>query len=239
MKITRKWLECHGACGDGKEFFLSEGKLDALEGIRNLALKKHWSWANWLMARVLDRKQKIQYAIFAAELVLDIFEKKYPHNKEPREAIEAAKKVLQNDMEANRKASAAASAAAYAASDAAYAADTSAAASAAAYAASAATCKPGNLVINDSQNPVTSAAAYAAYAASAAASDAASAASYAASAASAAANAASADASYAKEKLRTKILEYGLELFKDSCGKRELSLPVCKTANAEATIFTR
>jgi hypothetical protein len=79
------------------------------------------------------KKDSVAFAIYAAELVIDIYEKKYPGDKRPRQAIEAAKKVLKSDTKKNRNA-------AYAAAYAAYAADAAAdaAAYAAAYAANAA-----------------------------------------------------------------------------------------------------
>ena len=86
-------------------------------------------WANWLLTRVFNREQKIQYAVFAAEQAIDIYEKKYPTDKRPRAAIEAAKKCI-TDKSAAAAAYAAAAAAAYAA-DAAYAAAAAAAAAAA------------------------------------------------------------------------------------------------------------
>ena len=74
-------------------------------------------------------------AIFSAELVLHIFEEKYPEDKRPRLAIEAAKKWLVNPSKETAAAAAAAAAAAYAAyaaADAAYAAAAADAANAAA-----------------------------------------------------------------------------------------------------------
>ena len=103
-------------------------------------------------------EQFVAYAIYAAEQVIDIYEGKYPDNKKPREAIEAAKECLKNPTEENKKKAAnAASAAAYAAADAAYAAAYAAAAdAAAAYAAYA------NVAADAAAD---AAAAYAAYAA--------------------------------------------------------------------------
>ena len=100
----------------------------------------------WLVLRkeILEEKTLHEIAIFAAELVLPIFEKKYPDDDRPRKAIEAKKSWLEgaiNDKELKAAASAAyAAASAYAAYDAAsdaYAA-ASAASAAAAYDASAA-----------------------------------------------------------------------------------------------------
>lgn len=52
--------------------------------------------ANWLIVRLMDKTQKIKYAIYAAEQVLGIFEKEYPNDDRPRKAIEAVKKYLKN-----------------------------------------------------------------------------------------------------------------------------------------------
>ena len=51
----------------------------------------------------MEYTQYVSYAVFAAEQVLDIFEHKYPEDKRPRAAIEAAKKCIENPSEENRK----------------------------------------------------------------------------------------------------------------------------------------
>ena len=101
----------------------------------------------WFVCRKLATKEQNQkIAIGVAEIVLEIYESKYPDNKAPREAIQAAKDYLNNtgitleELRQKRAAAAAAYAAAYAADAAAYAAAYAAyaAADAAAYAADAA-----------------------------------------------------------------------------------------------------
>ena len=72
-----------------------------------------WNWNEWLIQKSVNQKQAIKVAIFSAELVIDIYEKKYPEDKRPRQAIEAAKAYLKKPNEANKNA--AALAAAYAA----------------------------------------------------------------------------------------------------------------------------
>ena len=129
MKVTLDWLRKNGACSEGVNWFKSQDKSDLAKVVDSLMKQDHFQWANWTLVRFLDRQQKIQYSIFAAEQVINIFEKKYPDDKRPRKAIEAAKKCLEADTGENRKASAAASAAA--AADASFA-DASFAASAAA-----------------------------------------------------------------------------------------------------------
>ena len=146
MKITKEWLQEINACPSGLRWFNENYKeIESLDLVDNLIKSKELTklqWAKWLLSKLfINRKQKLQYAIFAAEQVIDIYENKYPDNKKPREAIDAAKKVLENDTAENRAdaaadaAAAAADAAAYAA---AYAAAAYAAAAAAAYAAAAA-----------------------------------------------------------------------------------------------------
>ena len=136
MKISKRWLQKKSACTEGMviiDWVVANCKNgEAVDVIRAL-MDHRLDWANWLIVRVMDRPQKLAYAIFAAEQVIDIFEKKYPNNKAPREAIEAAKAVLENDTQENRDIAAIkrrAAADAYAAAAAADAADAAAAADA-------------------------------------------------------------------------------------------------------------
>jgi len=134
--ITLTWLKKHNACKEAVAAFKKSGKIDLFEILNTLIEsneREKLEWANWLIVRVMNKKQKVQYAIFAAELVIDIFEKEYPKDNRPRKAIEAAKKYLKRQSIKNRNAAHAAHAAAFAA----YA-DADAAAYAAAYAAFAA-----------------------------------------------------------------------------------------------------
>jgi hypothetical protein len=163
----------------------------------------------WFVCRKLATKeQNQQIAITVAEIVLPIFEKRYPDDKRPREAIDSAKSFIAGhisleELERKRKAAydayAAAAAAAYAAVAAAAAAAVAATADAAAYAdaaaADAATADAADAAAADAAD----AAAYAATAdaAYAAAADAAYAAAVAAAAAYADAAAAAAAAAYA------------------------------------------
>jgi hypothetical protein len=120
MKITLEKLTEWNACKDDIKAFKAQSETDAVTLIELMIATsdiEKIKWANWLIVRVMDRKQRIRYAVFAAELALPIFEKKYPEDKRPRNAIEAAKKCLENDTEENREAAyyAAYSAAYYAA----------------------------------------------------------------------------------------------------------------------------
>jgi hypothetical protein len=114
----------------------------------------------------MTRKQCIEIAVFSAEQVLGEYESRYPNDKRPRDAINAAKAVLKDDTEENRRAAnAAANDAVDAARTAAHAADAAyAAADAADYAAAAASYAAAYAAAAAAAN----AAAYAAYAAHAA-----------------------------------------------------------------------
>ena len=143
--ITVNWLNEIDACGDAVEAFKNQKETNPIKVVQGAMKIDRFDWANWLIVRLMNRKQNLQYAIFAAESVIDIYEKKYPDDNQPRNAIEAAKKVLGRDSKKNRiDAAAAAYAAACAVADAAAAADVACAAAAhaacaacAAYAAAA------------------------------------------------------------------------------------------------------
>jgi hypothetical protein len=103
MKITKNWLEEKNACIEGICWFVSE-KLEGAEGVSlvKTTMQKDLQWANWLVARLMTHKQQIDYAIYAAEQVIGIFEAKYPDDKRPRQAIDAAKAYLKNPTEKNK-----------------------------------------------------------------------------------------------------------------------------------------
>ena len=198
-KLSFKWLEKHDACRPCIKEFKEQNETDPIKILDLLKKAKRFKDANWLICRLFNKKQCIQYAIFAAEQVINIYTNEYPNDDRPQLAIDAAKKVLNNPSKKNDVA--AASKAAYAASKAAYAAS-NAASEAAAYAASNA--------------------AYTAATAAYAASDAAYAAAYAATTVDAAHAAACAaytaahvtDVSAAKQKMLNKIINYGISLLK-------------------------
>ena len=151
MQVTKEQLKCLNPCPDGWEWYLKNGGTDLLDLLLRL---NEWKpqHARWLFNALMNRKQRTELAIFCAESVLPIFEDRYPEDKRPRKAIDAARVWLENPTEENRRAAAYAADAAYAAYAAAAAGAVAAVAAAAADAADAA---------------------YAAYAADAAAADAA------------------------------------------------------------------
>jgi len=189
MIVTIDKLNKLDACREGIAWFVAQKEIDLKAICYALIDDNHISWANWLMVRCLNNIQNVQYAVFAAEQVIDIFEREHPKDPRPRKAIEAAKAWIREPGKESAYTTAAdAAAASYAAaSSAAYA-----AAAAAAYAAA-------------------SSAASSSYAASYA--YAAASASYAASSAHAAASAAA--AASARKTLQIKIIDYGISLIEE------------------------
>ena len=158
MKITQDMLVKMGACKEGVDWFEKQSNHTLIALAKAAINGNKFQYANWAIVRLMSHKQKVKYALFAAEQVLDIFEKKYPEDDRPRKAIEAAKAWLKNPCKETAYAAAnaadAAANAAYAAANAAYA------AAYAAYVANAAAYAAANAAY---------AAAYAAYVANAAA----------------------------------------------------------------------
>lgn len=96
--------------------------------------KECWSEMRIVKAWYWQKEDSVSLSIFAAELCIQNFEKLYPDDKRPREAIEAAKNYLKAVKSGDKKkieaARSAARSAAYSAADSAYSAADSAAYSA-------------------------------------------------------------------------------------------------------------
>lgn len=206
MKITKEWLIEKGACFSFLEWFENQENTDSTKIIKYFVrTKNHIDWANWLIVRTMDYKQYVSYAVFAAEQVIDIFERILPDNNIPRKAIEVAKKCIADPSSKNKRV-------AY---------DAAVAAASASFAASIADPSSRNKrVVYDAADTAADAAVYAAKAAYAAdASAAAFTAATAADAAVAGAGVAEVDtyvayaaAFAAGNKTIIKILKYGLKL---------------------------
>ena len=55
------------------------------------------------ITNLMTYKQSIKYAVYAAELVLPIFEKQYPNDNRSRKCIEAAKLCIDDPSEENQR----------------------------------------------------------------------------------------------------------------------------------------
>ncbi len=108
MKITTELLESLNACQSGINLVATYPDKDHEAVIRRLVADDHWGWANWLLPRLMDYKGYVSYAVYAAELVLPIWEKRYPNNDRPRKTIEAAKRCIADPSKKNKDAARAA-----------------------------------------------------------------------------------------------------------------------------------
>lgn len=107
MKVTLRFLKKHNACYDGIiEFRTVFGNSADLKNIVDYGIKsknrKLLKYCNWIIVRKMTYKQRIRYAIYAAEQVIKIYEEKYLDDNRPRKAIQAAKKVLKENNKKNR-----------------------------------------------------------------------------------------------------------------------------------------
>ena len=66
------------------------------EIIQKLIKEERTMYANLFIARALDKIGKAKYAVFAAEQVINIWDKQFPNDDRPRKAIEVAKKYINN-----------------------------------------------------------------------------------------------------------------------------------------------
>ena len=63
MKITREWL--------------AQKNNDGISLVKALIKEEKYSWANWLIVRIMNKGQKVTYAIYAARRELNFYEKEY------------------------------------------------------------------------------------------------------------------------------------------------------------------
>ena len=94
MKITEKWLSKHDACAEAIEWVKTQKNRDEITLINKAMKINHFDWANWYIARRLNKARKVRYVIFAARQVLHISEDLDPNDNRPRIAFEAAEKYI-------------------------------------------------------------------------------------------------------------------------------------------------
>ena len=116
MKLTKAWMKKNNACQEAFDAWMKEGcEPDVVKVLNRCMELGRFDWANWLIVRHMTYKQYVSYAVFAAEQVIEIYEKKCPDDDRPRKAIEAAKKCIENPSAKNKAAAGAAAGAASAA----------------------------------------------------------------------------------------------------------------------------
>ena len=121
MIINREKLEKLGACKEAIVFFSSKyDQIEEVDLLRDVVPyeeevereygKDIWNWSVWLIAHTLELIDRVRFSVYAAELVLHIYEDRHPRDQRPRKAIEAAKAWIHDPSEENRKAAKAAKA---------------------------------------------------------------------------------------------------------------------------------
>ena len=114
-KMTVVWLEGENACKSGIKLFKSQNITDPIKILKFLMKKEKYADTNWLIVRLMTYRERVAYAVFAAEQVIGYYEKKYPDCDAPRNAINAARKCIKAPSKKNKAAAAAAVYAVYAA----------------------------------------------------------------------------------------------------------------------------
>ena len=94
MKINASAIEKFNPCKDRFDNFKSQypdfdGSLYDFIRLENIT----YSDKVWAVTRMFTKQQNVAWSILCAESVLHLFEEKYPDDKRPRLAIEAAKNV--------------------------------------------------------------------------------------------------------------------------------------------------
>jgi len=102
--ITKCWIEDKKPCKEAVEWFYNQKERNHIKVLEKLIEESRLDWANWAIVRFMTYKQYVSYAVYAAEQIIDIYEKKYPNDNRPRKAIEAAKKCTDNPSDKNKKA---------------------------------------------------------------------------------------------------------------------------------------
>ena len=103
MKITTKLLQSLNACQECIDLVASYDDKEAEAVVSQLIEDEHWNYVSWLLPRLMSYKGYVSYAVFAAELMLPIWEKEYPDDARPRQAIEAAKRCIDDPSEENKE----------------------------------------------------------------------------------------------------------------------------------------
>jgi hypothetical protein len=112
MNMTVAKLTKLRACFEGVQYFESvqyfkDHKFKTVEQavteILKTDLDQRLDWSNWLISYSLSKMDRIRYAVYAAEQVIGIFEKKYPKDKRPRKAIQTVKRYIKNPTKENQE----------------------------------------------------------------------------------------------------------------------------------------
>jgi len=104
--LSIKYLNSIGACSEVVNW-VKDQKDKNIEALAVYLFKEKdtekLEWGNWLICRLLNKENKIRYACYVAKQCLKNYEKRYPNNRNLRNAVIAALNVVKNNTEKNRK----------------------------------------------------------------------------------------------------------------------------------------
>ncbi len=102
MKMTLDILNKICICYPKDIEFIKENKLIGLEDIdfieKLIELDKLYL-ANWFIVNILNEKNQFNYIIFAIDQFIDIYEKEYPSDNRPKEALKYIKAWVKNQSD--------------------------------------------------------------------------------------------------------------------------------------------
>jgi hypothetical protein len=103
MIIDKEWLEEHYACKSGKKWFARYEFESDQEVVIQLLKNNFPKWSNWALVRLMNKNQRLQYAIYITKEFLKII-KIYKYEKDlAEEIIELAENVLNENTKKNRE----------------------------------------------------------------------------------------------------------------------------------------
>lgn len=94
MNLTIKTLTDLGACTKGLEWFklyYGNKPVTVENTIRRLMSEHRWDWANWLLPRMLSRRDALRYALYAVQPIINNF---YHHSDDPRPRNSVTRAIL-------------------------------------------------------------------------------------------------------------------------------------------------
>jgi len=101
MEVTRELLKRMDACTPGYDFWCQNCEDKPIEEQLRTLVRYNFNWAAWLLVRILNQKQNKRFAIHCIESALFVFEKAYPKDNRPRQAVDSAKLALDNYTDKN------------------------------------------------------------------------------------------------------------------------------------------
>lgn len=102
MKMTLDILNEPCVCYPKRIEFAKKNKLIGLEDIdfiKKLIELDKLNWANWFIITILYEKNQFNYIIFAIDQFIDIYEKEYPSDDRPKEALKSIKAWIKNQSD--------------------------------------------------------------------------------------------------------------------------------------------